>query len=146
MKHCPICLSAFQDWLSSNSCPECHVDLAEGPSPYFAENQEELAEAENQWETVYTTSDEAEAYIVYGFLKENCLPVVLESLKFHAQPVNIGLLSEIKILCPLDRVDEARILLEDMESSYVCSSCGNSCSITDISCPHCGERFHVEEE
>ncbi|MBI4595981.1 MAG: DUF2007 domain-containing protein [Candidatus Tectomicrobia bacterium] len=143
MKHCPSCVSEFQDRPDLITCPECQVALQEGPSPAFEEEGNSAGE-ESEWETVYTTSDEAEAYIVQGFLKENGLPAVLESTKFHAQPVNLGLLSEIKILCPLDNVEEARILLEDMSSAYVCSACGTACSILDSTCPNCGESFQIE--
>ncbi len=143
MKHCPSCVSEFQDRPDLTTCPDCQVALEQGPSPVF-EEEEIAADEEIDWETVYTTSDESEAYIVQGFLRENGILAVLESMKFHAQPVNLGLLSEIKILCPLDRVEEAKVLLEDMDSAYVCSVCGTACSILDNTCPNCGERFQAE--
>ncbi|MBI5789820.1 MAG: nitroreductase family protein [Candidatus Schekmanbacteria bacterium] len=66
------------------------------------------------WEALFETSVEEEAYILQGFLQNNEIPCVLEAAKSHIYPVNFGSMSKIRLLVPEDRLDEARGLLEKM--------------------------------
>ncbi len=68
------------------------------------------------WEVIMETSIEEEAYLVQGFLQSNGIPCVMEDLKFHANPVNFGAMSNVRLLVPEDKLREGQRLLAEMEN------------------------------
>jgi len=69
------------------------------------------------WAQLKEISSEVEAEIVHGALENAGIPCEIENLKFHAEPVNFGPLSLLRIHVPADRLEEARQVLEELEAS-----------------------------
>lgn len=68
------------------------------------------------WTQLMEFSSEVEAEIVHGALENAGIPCEIENLKFHAEPVNFGPMSRVKVHVPADRLEEARKVLEDLEA------------------------------
>jgi len=64
------------------------------------------------WESCFETALEAEAHVVKGFLEHYGVPCVLQSDRFHAQPLTFCALGQLKILVPEDWLDVARGLID----------------------------------
>jgi hypothetical protein len=64
------------------------------------------------WESCFETPVEAEAHVVKGFLEHYGVPCVLQSDRFHAQPLTFCALGQLKILVPEDWLDVARGLID----------------------------------
>lgn len=72
-----------------------------------------MGESEDiRWAVAWTTSREDEAVFVQGYLQSSDIPCIVEDVKFHIQPVNVGDMAEIRLLVPEDRRREARELIE----------------------------------
>jgi hypothetical protein len=51
----------------------------------------------SKWVTLCTVASEEEAFFMQGMLEAEGIPCTPESLKYHAEPVNLGRLSEIRV-------------------------------------------------
>ena len=51
----------------------------------------------SRWVAVRTVASEEEAILMQGMLEAEGIPCTVESLKYHAEPVNLGMLSEIRV-------------------------------------------------
>ena len=51
----------------------------------------------SNWATLRTVASEEEAIFMQGMLEAEGIPCTLESLKYHAEPVNLGRLSEVRV-------------------------------------------------
>jgi len=51
----------------------------------------------SDWVTLCTVASEEEAFFMQGMLEAEGIPCTLESLKYHAEPVNLGRLSEVRV-------------------------------------------------
>lgn len=51
----------------------------------------------SKWATLRTVASEEEAIFMQGMLEAEGIPCTLESLKYHAEPVNLGRLSEVRV-------------------------------------------------
>lgn len=51
----------------------------------------------SSWVTLRTVASEEEAIFMQGMLEAEGIPCTLESLKYHAEPVNLGRLSEVRV-------------------------------------------------
>ena len=76
------------------------------------------------WEIVKTVGTEEEATLVAGFLEGSGLPVEIESLLFHQEPVTFGHLGEVRVLVPAEHRDEALRLLAASEAGGTASDAG----------------------
>ena len=56
-----------------------------------------MEDRESAWVALKTVASEEEAFFIQGMLEAEGIPCTLESLKYHAEPVNLGMLSEIRI-------------------------------------------------
>lgn len=56
-----------------------------------------MQDRDSTWIALRTVASEEEAYFIQGMLEAEGIPCTLESLKYHAEPVNLGMLSEIRI-------------------------------------------------
>ena len=98
---------------------------------------EKIEEEEPEWVVAYETSVEEEAVITKGFLENNSIPCVLESAKFHEMPVNFSLMSQTKLLVPIDYLEEASNLIRERKTLIECPGCGEMNFIGGLICPHC---------
>lgn len=72
---------------------------------------------EATWELLTELSSETEAQLLQGALESVGIPCQLESLKFHAEPVNFGPLSRVRVHVLGDRLDEAREILANIDAA-----------------------------
>ena len=101
---------------------------------------------DNDWHLLLSSHDEIEAYITKGFLEANGVPTRLENASFHEMPISFGGFSEVRILVPIDRADEAERLMVEVEDKFLyCSDCGERCFETDRFCRNCGIKFDDED-
>ncbi len=56
-----------------------------------------MGDQEDRWVTLRTVASEEEAFFMQGMLEAEEIPCTLESLKYHAEPVNLGMLSEVRV-------------------------------------------------
>lgn len=70
------------------------------------------------WEILRIVGSEEEAALVAGFLRNHHIPVEVESLLFHQEPVTFGRLAEVRIRVPAERLEEAGRLLHQREAAW----------------------------
>lgn len=68
------------------------------------------------WELLTELSSETEASLLQGALESAGVPCQVESLKFHAEPVNFGPMSEVRVYVLADQLDEARGILAEIDA------------------------------
>ena len=56
-----------------------------------------MEDQESSWVALRTVASEEEAFFMQGMLEAEEIPCTLESLKYHAEPVNLGMLSEVRV-------------------------------------------------
>jgi len=56
-----------------------------------------MDDQDGRWVALRTVASEEEAIFMQGMLEAEGIPCTLESLKYHAEPVNLGMLSEIRV-------------------------------------------------
>ena len=129
MKDCPKCNVTFFD--AHFRCPECNIELVpstmEKEAPYLV--------------ILCTVLNEAKAHIMRGFLESEGIPCQLENISFHAEPAPVADLMKVRLWTLREDADEARRLLQELESIQVCSGCAKKVAAQDKVCPHCGERL-----
>lgn len=69
------------------------------------------------WDVVKIVGTDEEATLIAGFLESREVPVEVESLLFHQEPVTFGHLGEVRIRVPAERADEARRLLAELDNA-----------------------------
>jgi len=71
-----------------------------------------MEDRESKWVTLRTVASEEEAFFMQGMLEAEGIPCTLESLKYHAEPVNLGMLSEVRVHVRERDVQRAENLLD----------------------------------
>ena len=130
MLFCPECEEEFPD--TSPTCSECNVELV---SSLREEEFPELA-------VVCTILNEANAYIIRGFLESENIPCQLENISFHAGPAPVADLMKVRLWGRKEDVERARKLLEERQGIQVCSACETEVGLEDDTCNHCGEKLN----
>jgi hypothetical protein len=90
---------------------------------------------------VCTILNEANAYIIRGFLESENIPCQLENITFHAGPAPVADLMKVRLWSKKEDVERARELLEDRQDIQICSACKTEVGVEDETCNHCGESF-----
>lgn len=80
------------------------------------DTDEPLRDEDATWTLLLEIYSEPQAQLLQGALETAGIPCQLESLKFHAEPVNFGPLSRIRVHVLSDRVEEAREVLRQLEA------------------------------
>src|SRR5262249_38396907 len=128
MAFCPECKTEYQPGIAV--CADCQVSLVDALPP---ETSATDAEDTVAWVCISTDHDEAEAYVLKGYLESEGIECMLENKTFHSQPTVATTL--VNILVREDQADQARNLLHEKEYLYKCSNCGAFCSLSDKTCP-----------
>lgn len=68
-----------------------------------------------KWVGLCVLASEVDARLIQGRLETEGIPCAIESLKFYAEPVNVGALSEIRLHVLEPDLERARALLEEAE-------------------------------
>lgn len=83
------------------------------------------------WSGVERVSNEAEAALVVGFLRNHDIPARVLDKSFHQTPTTDEDLSPVEIAVPSDRMDEARRILDTREAAYAESPRSDDTLMTD---------------
>ena len=127
MHSCPSCNEKFSD--TYFLCPKCKVELT-------------LSKVEApDLMVLCTVLNEAKAHIMRGFLENEGIPCQLENISFHAEPAPVADLMKVRLWTLREDGEQARRLLEEVESIRICSACGTQVDDYFEVCPHCGERM-----
>jgi hypothetical protein len=90
---------------------------------------------------ICTILNEANAYVIRGFLENENIPCQLENISFHAGPAPVADLMKVRLWARKEDVEQARKLLEERQGIQVCSACGTEVALENDVCSHCGEKF-----
>lgn len=66
------------------------------------------------WVHLITLASEEEAWLLQGRLESEGIPCSVESLKYHAEPVNFGRLSEVRVHVLNQHLARSRELLREL--------------------------------
>lgn len=122
MNTCQNCGAKYSGAL----CPSCKV-----------EGQEESPDLV----VLCTVMDEAKAHIMRGFLESEGIPCQLENISFHADPIPVADLIQVRLWTLKEDVERANELLAERENIQICSACKTKVEEHDEVCPYCGERL-----
>ena len=139
MPFCPECRTEYQPGITQ--CVDCQLPLVDTLPP---EPAEPAGQEGSAWVCISTDHDEAEAYVLKGFLESEGIACELENKTFHSQPTMATTL--VNILVREDQAEQARQLLHEKEYLYRCSNCGAYCSLADQACPRCGQAIEDDDE
>lgn len=107
MKICPDCGAEYEN--SAQICSDCNVELIT-KSEY-----EKLKREYSDWEEVFSSPHLYEAEMVKTNLESAGIDAVIFDQKDSSFPLG-GELGEIKVLVPKDKVEEALLIIERIES------------------------------
>lgn len=122
MSYCPVCKHQFED--DVKECPNDRVPLVED-LPFLTVDAGDTA-----WVVVASVVTQAEARLIQGFLEAEGIPTQIESLKFNAEPVNLGAMAEIRVFVEATREADAARLLEERADEFALLS-GDESVVTD---------------
>lgn len=66
---------------------------------------------DTQWAVVADAATEEEAAVIAGFLKSRGISALVDSKRFHQEPVNFGELSPVAVKVPAEQEAEAVAIL-----------------------------------
>src|SRR5215472_2122451 len=111
MPFCPECKTEYEAGVAQ--CADCETALVDALPP---EEPTEPAAEEPEWVRVSTDHDEAEAFVLKGFLESEGIDCELENKTFHSEPTTATTL--VNILVRKDQAEQARNLLYEKEYLY----------------------------
>lgn len=76
------------------------------------------AEDGKTWVEIASTGTKNEAEIVQGFLEAEGIPAQIEDVKFTMEPVNFGMLGDIRIYVPSEDEARAQELMQQRERAF----------------------------
>jgi hypothetical protein len=71
----------------------------------------------DDWEILEVLGSEEDAELICGFLRNQGVPCQVESAHSHEFVFSVGALSNVRVEVPADRVEEARRLLAEIDST-----------------------------
>ncbi len=110
MSYCPVCKHQFED--DVKECPDDKELLVE-ELPYQTVEGDGTA-----WVEIASVVTMSEAQILKGFLDAEGIPAQIESLKFTAEPVNLGAMAEIRVFVDASGEEEALRLIEERGDEF----------------------------
>jgi RNA polymerase subunit RPABC4/transcription elongation factor Spt4 len=129
---CVVCGSA--------GCDEC----APQDVPHYLCPDHREVEVIEGWAQVYTTTDDVEAQLIRGNLEAEGVDAEVLSQKDHMLTVDLGDLSQIRLLVPAYQYGQAKtVLAQHMDSVgevlFACPACGEAYEPGDELCSSCGQ-------
>ncbi|MFW6198522.1 MAG: putative signal transducing protein [Acidobacteriota bacterium] len=101
--HCPRCHAEYRPGFTR--CADCDVPLAQDAP------DEGGGHRHGRWTRLCSVSTDTEATLLQGYLESAGIPCSIESLVFHAEPVNFGPLARVRLYVLDEHLEEARELL-----------------------------------
>jgi hypothetical protein len=110
MPYCPTCKHEYA--AGTAACPDCHTKLVD-ELPFQAVPGEGTT-----WVEIASTGTEDEANLMRGFLEAEGIPAQIENVKFNVEPVNFGMMGDIRIYVGSQDEQRALGLLKQREAEY----------------------------
>lgn len=137
---CPSCKAEYVEGITE--CPDCHVPLVKE----LSQDIEETADTSDMWKLAGDFTDEIQAQLAEGMIREKGIQCWLENVTFHSAPVPMsGDMTRIRLWVDKEHLEEARSILADTDTYFVCSECGAVVTQEDMQCPTCGETLEDDE-
>lgn len=70
------------------------------------------------WVEIASVGDAEEAKLLQGFLESEGIPAQVENVKFNMEPVNFGMMGDVRIYVPSDEEQRAQELMRQREAAY----------------------------
>lgn len=102
------------------------------------------AEDGTTWVEITSTGTEDEANLIKGFLEAEGVPARVESLKFSMEPVNFGMMGELRVYVPSEDESRAMELLRSREQEYERLDDDDETLVTDEGPANIGDGTDVE--
>jgi hypothetical protein len=94
-------------------CPDCEEKVG-GRS--FCSDHNGYRFVEN-WAVVYTADAEWNASLVHGYLADEGVECIMDSKRDSARALTVGMLAQVNVMVPFDRVLEAEKLIADWDEA-----------------------------
>lgn len=104
---CPACNAEYVEGVET--CPDCERELVADPP------QQPDGEPPS-WALLVELDSETEAQLLHGALENAGVRAQIENLKFHAEPVNFGPMSKVRVHVAADQLEDARKILAEAEA------------------------------
>src|SRR5262249_55296771 len=124
MPFCPECKTEYEPGFTQ--CADCQAPLVESLPPEMPSSP---TSEDMEWVRVLTDHDEAEAFVLKGYLESEGIECMLENNSIHFDPTTATTL--VNLFVRKDQVEQAQNLLHEKEYLYKCSNCGAFCSLSD---------------
>src|SRR6266508_1777440 len=138
MAYCPNCKVEHPADLLK--CPKCAAELVE-ELPFQAVPAEDTV-----WVEIASTGAEDEAKLMQGFLEAEGIPAQIENVKFNVEPVNFGMMGDIRIYVPAEEETHALDLLAEREVEYDKLPDDDDTIVTDEGVAEIDENVESEPE
>mgnify|MGYP003984936551 CR=1 FL=1 len=69
------------------------------------------------WAVVYTADAEWNASLVHGYLADEGVECIMDSKRDSARALTVGMLAQVNVMVPFDRVLEAEKLIADWDEA-----------------------------
>jgi hypothetical protein len=108
--YCPKCKQEFA--ASVRECPDDKVPLVD-ELPF-----QTVSSDGTTWVEIASTGSEDEATLLKGFLDAEGIPAQIENVKFNMEPINFGIMGDIRIYVDADDEQRAIELLRQRKAEY----------------------------
>ncbi len=155
MKHCPKCINEFTDDYEGKDCPDCNVELEEGPNPRYTVGSRtvEKIDVEEELKVLTRVTQQWQADLLKGRLE-------IEGISAHQFPSDMGtefhlppyeMTQIIAIIVSDSDYDKALEIINSIDKDQsanlrVCAECLHSVAPDDETCQVCGALLTDEEE
>lgn len=110
MAYCPVCKQAWTG--GETECPNDRVALVD-ELPFQAVAGEGVT-----WVEIASTGTEDQARIIQGFLEAEGIPAQVENVKFSMEPINFGVMGDIRVYVAAENEARAQELMRKREAEY----------------------------
>jgi putative signal transducing protein len=110
MPYCPRCKQEFV--ASVRECPDDKVALVD-ELPF-----QTISGDDATWVEIASTGSDDEARLLKGFLEGEGIPAQIENVKFSMEPINFGIMGDIRVYVDADDEQRAIELLRRREAEY----------------------------
>ncbi len=110
MPYCPKCKQEFG--ADVRECPDDKVVLV-SELPFQTVSGDDAT-----WVEIASTGSDDEARLLKGFLEGEGIPAQIENVKFSMEPINFGIMGDIRVYVDADDEQRAIELLHRREAEY----------------------------
>ncbi len=110
MPYCPKCKQEFA--ADVRECPDDKVVLV-NELPFQTVSGDDAT-----WVEIASTGSDDEARLLKGFLEGEGIPAQIENVKFSMEPINFGIMGDIRVYVDADDEQRAIELLHRREAEY----------------------------